>query len=176
VSGSQQAKVILRPFAPDDAPHVRDLFVAVNEVLAPAHLRDRFQSYIAQSLKEEIERIADYYGERGGGFWVASSDDAILGMFGLEPASPAAMELRRMYVAPYTRRRGIARCMLQFAEEECRHRGISKLVLSTSVLQTAALAFYRDSGFRLEREEVAWAASNKTLGGGIRRFYLSKLL
>jgi putative acetyltransferase len=66
--------------------------------------------------------------------------------------------------------------MLQFAEDECRRRGIRALVLSTSELQQPALALYRSSGFRLLREEKAETASNKTLGGGIRRYHFSKLL
>jgi putative acetyltransferase len=81
-----------------------------------------------------------------------------------------------MYVAPELRRRGIAAAMLAFAEEECARRGFTTLELSTSELQREALAFYRQAGYVLEREEVAAAASNKTIGGGIRRFYFSKTL
>jgi putative acetyltransferase len=50
------------------------------------------------------------------------------------------------------------------------------LTLSTSELQQAALAFYRRSGFRLLREEVGAAQSNKTVGGGIRRYHFEKEL
>jgi GNAT superfamily N-acetyltransferase len=86
------------------------------------------------------------------------------------------MELRRMYVDPAERRAGIARQMLKFAEEECRRRGIPRLELSTSELQYAALALYRQAGYLLLREEVAETASNKTVGGGIRRYYFAKTL
>jgi putative acetyltransferase len=48
--------------------------------------------------------------------------------------------------------------------------------LSTSELQGDALSLYRSSGYQLVREEVAIAASNKTLGGGIRRYHFTKLL
>ena len=44
-----------------------------------------------------------------------------------------------------------------------------KLELSTSELQPAALELYRRAGYRLLSEAVAEQASNKTLGGGIRR-------
>jgi MFS family permease len=46
-----------------------------------------------------------YFGERKGGFWVAIENDKLVGTFGLERASPDAMELRRMYVDPGARRR-----------------------------------------------------------------------
>jgi GNAT superfamily N-acetyltransferase len=150
------------------------LFVLVNRQLAPPDGRAAFEVYIARSLTEEIGRISDYYRERGGGFWVAVRDGAVAGMFGLERAAGDAMELRRMYVDPAVRRAGIARSMLSFAEDECRRFGARRLELSTSELQPAALALYRRSGYRLVREEVAEAASNKTVGGGIRRFYFEK--
>jgi GNAT superfamily N-acetyltransferase len=166
----------VRPFAPEDAGQVRELFIRVNRGLAPPHLKDAFERYIDLSLTEEIDRIADYYAERNGGFWVASDGPRVVGMFGLEPSSATAMELRRMYVDADLRRRGIARLMLHAAENECRRRGCACLDLSTSELQGDALALYRNGGYQLVREEVAETASNKTLGGGIRRYYFTKPL
>jgi putative acetyltransferase len=170
-------KISIRPFVEADAPQVRALFIAVNRLLAPPDLRDAFEAYITRSLAEEIDRIDVYYGAReGGGFWVAHSGDLIVGTFGLQRAEGQAMELRRMYVDPAARRAGIARQMLQFAEEECRRREIPRLELGTSELQHAALALYRQAGYLLLREEVAETASNKTVGGGIRRYYFAKTL
>ena len=118
-------------------------------------MRDAFEAYIARSLTEEMDRVAACYGERGGGFWVALKDEKVVGMFGLEPAAPDAMELRRMYVDPSARRHGIARLMLRFAEAECRRLNVRRLELSTSELQPAALELYRDAGYRLLHEVVA---------------------
>jgi hypothetical protein len=50
------------------------------------------------------------------------------------------------------------------------------MVLSTSEIQKEALALYRDAGYRETREEIAADASNKTIGGGIRRFHFVKAL
>jgi GNAT superfamily N-acetyltransferase len=155
---------------------VRALFIAANRLLAPPSMRDAFEAYIARSLTEEMDRVADYYAERGGAFWVAIRDQKMVGMFGLEPASSDALELRRMYVDPTARRSGIARLMLQFAEAECRRRNVRRLELSTSELQPAALALYRQAGYQLVREVIADTASNKTLGGGIRRYHFEKIL
>jgi GNAT superfamily N-acetyltransferase len=170
------SEISIRPFVEADAPQVRALFIAVNRLLAPPDLRDAFEAYITRSLAEEIDRIDVYYGDREGGFWVAHSGDLIVGTFGLERAGGQAMELRRMYVDPAARRAGIARQMLQFAEEECRRRDIPRLELSTSELQHAALALYRQAGYLLLCEEVAETASNKTVGAGIRRYYFAKTL
>jgi putative acetyltransferase len=169
-------EVTIRPFTERDAAQVRQLFITVNRLLSPPHLRDAFEAYIERALTEEIDRIPAYYGERNGGFWVAVKGGEVVGTFGLERASDDAMELRRMYVDPSARRQGIARQMLQFAENECRRRNVSQLELSTAEIQQAALALYRNAGYRLVREETVEALSNKTVGSGIRRYNLEKIL
>lgn len=171
-----EPSIIIRSFAEEDAEQVRLLFIRVNRLLAPAHMAEAFEAYIAASLNEEIGRISQYYGRRQGGFWVAVDGETVVGMFGLEPSSPGTMELRRMYVDPDVRRRGIARRMLSFAEDECRKRNRPRMDLSTSELQREALSLYRACGYQSVREEVAMAASNKTLGGGIRRYHFTKQL
>src|SRR6185312_6683067 len=166
----------IRRYEDADEAEVRALFVRVNRLMAPPHLHAAFEDYIERSLAEEIGCIADYYGARQGSFWVARTGGALAGMFGLEAAGAGAMELRRMYVDPGLRRRGIARAMLIFAETEARRAGAREMVLSTSEIQKEALALYRGAGYRETREEIADAASNKTVGGGIRRFHFSKAL
>ena len=170
------AEVTIRSFEDRDAARVRELFIEVNWLLAPSDMHEAFEAYIARSLDEEMDRVSAYYGERGGGFWVAIRDARLVGMFGLEPATTGSFELRRMYVDPSIRRAGIATLMLRFAEDECRRLGAAKLELSTSELQPAAIALYRRAGYHQVREAVAVDASNKTIGGGIRRFYFEKVL
>jgi GNAT superfamily N-acetyltransferase len=164
----------IRPFAVDDASPVRGLFIKVNRLLAPPAMKDAFERYIDRSLREEIDRIDQYYAAKQGGFWVAARNKKIVGMFGLESWNGDAMELRRMYVDPDERRQGIARGMLRYAENECRRRGRPRINLSTSELQTSALALYRSAGYQLVREETAAISSNKSFGGDIRRFHFTK--
>jgi putative acetyltransferase len=164
------------PFDERYAAAVRDLFVRVNRLLAPPGMRDAFEACIERSLREEMGRIDAYYRERQGGFWIARRGGAVAGMFGLERSAADAMELRRMYVDPASRRLGIARAMLRHAEAECRLIGAKRLELSTSELQPEALALYRGAGYALVREAVADQASNKTIGGGIRRYYFEKAI
>jgi putative acetyltransferase len=170
------AEVTIRPFADQDAAQVRELFITINRLLSPPDLHDAFEVYIEHALVEEIDLLPAYYSERDGGFWVAVRGDKVVGTFGLERASDDAMELRRMYVDPSTRRQGIARQMLQLAEDQCRRRRVKRIELSTAEIQYAALALYQDSGYKLVREQTVEALSNKTVGSGIRRYYLEKIL
>ncbi len=166
--------ISIRPYEDEDHAAVRDLFIRVNRELAPAALRDRFEAYIELALREEIDRIGEYYDAARGGFWVAVKGGTLVGNYGLEPSGADSFELRRMYVDPAHRRRGVGALLLAHAEATCRSVGAAKLVLSTSELQAAAIALYKSAGYRLVREVVAAEATNKTVGGGIRRFGFEK--
>ncbi len=166
----------LRAFVEEDQAQVRSLFIKVNQLLAPPELTEAFETYIEQSLEQEIDRISSYYESHGGSFWVCLIDEKIVGMFGLEQYADTDLELRRMYVDPNARRMGIARKMLNFAEQQALHAGANHLYLSTSEIQDAALSLYKNAGYQLLREDISEGRSNKTIGGGIRRFYFSKAL
>ena len=63
--------------------------------------------------------------------------------------------------------------MLSYAEALCRESGCRRLTLSTSELQQAAIALYRKTGYRLVREEVSTAETNKAVAG-LHRFHFEK--
>lgn len=168
------SELSIQPFHADYAADVISLFTEINRSLAPAGKEQAFENYIQISIEEDIGRIEDYYSEKQGGFWIALKDEKLVGMYGLEAVSNTNMELRRMYVAPFHRRQGIAQKLLSHAEIQCTRLGKTILELSTSEIQDAALQLYRNAGFVLLREEIATEASNKTIGGGINRFYFEK--
>jgi len=165
----------IRRYQDSDQAAVRDLFIRINRELTRPDLREAFETYMAVSLRDEIDRLADYYGERQGAFFVVYDGEMLAGVFGLERLGAPSAELRRMYVDASYRRRGLARMMLNYAERACREAGTRVLTLSTSEMQQAALAFYRASGYRLVSEETGAAQSNKTVGN-IRRYHFEKEL
>ena len=61
------AEITIRPFADDDAPQVRKVFIVINRLLSPPDLHDAFEAYIERALAEEIDRINAYYSQRNGG-------------------------------------------------------------------------------------------------------------
>ncbi len=169
--------VAIRQFQPGDAAAVREMFIRVNRDLAPPNMRQAFESYVERSLAEEIGRIAEYYDDRRGStFWVAIDGDDLAGMFGLEKLDHRRVEIRRMYVSPDHRRRGLAQKMLETAERIAGAAGYREIEASTSEIQDAALSLYRRSGYELRSERVAKEQSNRTVGGNIRRFHFSKVL
>jgi len=61
--------------------------------------------------------------------------------------SPNTAEIKRMYVAPSARGRGLSRVVLAALEASARSAGIDWLVLETGQPQTSAIALYRSSGY-----------------------------
>jgi GNAT superfamily N-acetyltransferase len=56
-------------------------------------------------------------------------------------------EVKRMYVAPRARGRGLARAMLAHLESTARRAGVEVMVLETGTKQPEALALYASSGY-----------------------------
>jgi GNAT superfamily N-acetyltransferase len=166
-----------RTYEPQDDAAVAALWTRINRELAPAHLRERFEDYIATALAGELRQLDSVFAPaKRNAFWVVDGATGIVGCFGLESRGADTTELRRMYLDRDHRGRGIAQQMLACAEQHARDLGFARIILSTAEVQTAAIAFYRKSGYRLVRTEVADALSTKTVGGGLTRFHFEKPL
>ena len=61
--------------------------------------------------------------------------------------SPNVAEIKRMYVAPSTRGRGLSRMVLAELETSARAAGVDWLVLETGRPQRSAIGLYRASGY-----------------------------
>ncbi len=83
-----------------------------------------------------------------GAFLVVYREGAPVGCGALRLLDTETAELKRMYVSPKVRGRGLGRRLLAALEAEARALGIRRLVLETGVRQAAALALYRASGFQ----------------------------
>lgn len=166
----------IRPYRSADRESIIRLFRDFMAELTPARLRPEFAAYVDRAIREELSRIEEYYLARPGqGFWIAD-EGGVVGMAGVERQSEGVAELRRMAVAATHRRRGLGLRLLHAAEAFCRESGYARMVLSTSELQVPAMKLYESSGYRRVRTEVAHAASHKTPGAGLSRFWFEKPL
>jgi len=84
----------------------------------------------------------------GAAFVVAWHDGVAVGCGAVIPAGPGEGEIRRMYVAPPARGRGVAGRVLAALEGLALGLGYERVKLETGVRQPGALAFYRSAGFR----------------------------
>lgn len=86
--------------------------------------------------------------EPGRGIFVLAfaGDDAV-GCGAIRMLEAGDAEIKRMYVAPAGRRRGVARAVLTVLEAEARRLGAARMILETGNKQVEALALYRGEGF-----------------------------
>ncbi|HXQ82339.1 MAG TPA: GNAT family N-acetyltransferase [Opitutaceae bacterium] len=86
--------------------------------------------------------------ERAGGYFViAKEGEAVLGCGAFRPAGAYSAEIKRMFVRPGARRRGVARSILRHLEEEIRRRGFRSIVLETGHSQHEAIFLYESEGY-----------------------------
>lgn len=82
-----------------------------------------------------------------GAFVVAYDAEAPVGCGAVRTIDAGVAEIKRMYVLPDVRGRGIARRMLEVLETEARSIGVTKLMLETGTRQPEAIALYEKTGY-----------------------------
>jgi putative acetyltransferase len=82
-----------------------------------------------------------------GTFVVARADGRAVGCGALRRLDDATAEVKRMYVEPELRGRGIAKEILDHLEAAARLMGTHRLVLETGIYQAEAIGLYRRVGF-----------------------------
>lgn len=98
-----------------------------------------------QNFAEELEHFETHYGPPEGCFLVHEGG---LGCAGLRKFADGVGEMKRLYVVPAARGRGIGGQLARRIIEEARARGYRRLVLDTLPDMKAAQALYRALGFR----------------------------
>jgi len=169
--------VTFRRYQATDYGSVASLWTRINRELAPVGMEELFEQYIATIIDGELKQLLEVFSEANrNAFWVVESANQIVGSFGIESRGVNDTELRRMYLDRGYRGLGIAQRMLDCAQAEARALGFTKMILSTAQIQKSAVRFYRKSGFRQIRTEIAETMSPRQIGGGLTRFHFEKVL
>uniref|UniRef100_A0A8C1MSD9 Si:ch211-81n22.1 n=1 Tax=Cyprinus carpio TaxID=7962 RepID=A0A8C1MSD9_CYPCA len=119
-----------------------------------------YTGYVRARLNTDMQDIPGYYlSNPDNCFWVAEAEihgrPQVLGMVAVEGKSDPGSEgkkygeLYRMIVSSSCRRSGLGLQLAKTAEDFCRERRFSKIELSTSSTQKAAVALYFRLGFKL---------------------------
>ena len=82
-----------------------------------------------------------------GAFLIARVDGAPVGCGAVRLIEPTTVEVKRMYVQPSLRGRGVARAVLTGLESAAADLGARRMVLETGVRQPEAIALYQRAGF-----------------------------
>ena len=81
-------------------------------------------------------------------FFVVRSDGEAAGCGGVKFYGGEYAEVKRMYVRPRFRGKGLARLMLEHLAETTRRQGVTLLRLETGIHQREAIGLYESWGFR----------------------------
>lgn len=123
---------------PFDSADARRLIAALDEHLASRYSPDQ---RFGPNLKPE--HIAAGLGT----FVVARADGRAIGCGALRKLDEATAEVKRMYVEPELRGRGVAKQILDHLEDVALGLGVHRLVLETGIYQAQAIGLYRRAGY-----------------------------
>ena len=121
-----------------DATVVLSLILALN-----AELAQRYPEEGANHFRLDPEEV----GPGRGAFLVAYVDGKPVGCGAVRINEPGVGEIKRMFVIPEFRGKGVAGAVLDSLLDEGRKLGAHKLVLETGSRQPEAIALYRRAGF-----------------------------
>jgi len=96
----------------------------------------------------DLDDIEGAYLQSGGTFRVIeAADGTVVGCGGLLPLSPDELELRKMYLLPEFRGRGLGKRLLVELIEHARQRQVARITLETATVLKEAIALYQAFGF-----------------------------
>jgi putative acetyltransferase len=124
---------------PFDSPDARRLVDALDAELA---LLYEPEQRFGPNLKPE------HLSPGLGTFVLARTDGRAIGCGALRRLDSTTGEVKRMYVEPDMRGRGVARQILDHLESAAKELGLRRLVLETGIHQAEAITLYTRAGFR----------------------------
>jgi GNAT superfamily N-acetyltransferase len=122
-----------RPDTPDAVALIQEL----DAILTPLYPSESRHGFSVQKLvDEEVE------------FFVARCAGTPAGCGGIKVFGTEYAELKRMYVRPQFRGRGLGKMLLNHLADHARSNGVSLLRLETGIHQHEAIELYEGAGFQ----------------------------
>ena len=101
-----------------------------------------------QEIDAEIDGLPGDYAPPRGALLVVEDQGRLVGMIGLRPFTDAISEMKRLFVRPEARGRGLARQLVARVLEEARRLGYTEIRLDTLPMMGEAQGLYVALGFR----------------------------
>jgi putative acetyltransferase len=120
-----------------DSPDARALIAELDAYLIPLYPIESHHGYPVEKLL--AERVD---------FFVTRFDGAAAGCGAVKFFAEGYGEIKRMYVRPAFRGRGLGRRMLAHLEAFAAGRGVERLRLETGIRQAEAIGLYERAGYR----------------------------
>ncbi|MDQ2068957.1 GNAT family N-acetyltransferase [Natronospira bacteriovora] len=147
----------IRPWQADDC----DAVVAVlGQVLNEYGL-----NFEPEEADRDVVEVSQHYSDRGGEFWVIELDGRLVGTAAFFPLHdrPEVAEIRKMYLLPEARGKGLGRWLLKLLEDRARERGFRYARLETAAVLKEAIALYESAGYTTASDAVATRRCDRVL-------------
>ena len=136
-------------FQPEkDRGNVREMFWEYLQ-WANARVKQEYEIDVdIETLQEQSMRELDKFAPPDGRLLLAEQGGQVAGLACLRKIKPDVGEIKRMYVRPAFRRKGIGRALARRLISEAREIGYASVRLDSTRFMKAAHALYRSLGFR----------------------------
>ena len=101
-----------------------------------------------QEIDAELDGLPGEYAPPRGALFVAEEDQRLLGTIGLRPFDAAICEMKRLFVRPEARGRGLAKQLIAVALAEARRLEYAEIRLDTLPMMGDAQSLYVSLGFQ----------------------------
>lgn len=124
----------------EDLERIKELFIE--------YASSRDYEICFNGFKHELAALPEYYASPHGKLLLAIEGYNAIGCIALKRVSNEICELRRLYVRPSGRGKGIGRGMVAKAVESAKELGYNKIQLETMPIMKEAISIYRSNGFK----------------------------
>ena len=131
----------IRAWTPDDreraAAIIRDTLVEYGLPWEPS------------GADKDVLEVEAFYTAVGGEFWVIEQQGQVVGTGAYYPVERGhnAVEIRKMYLSPTVRGKGLGKFLLQQLEDAIANRGFSEIWIETASVLKEAVKLYESSGY-----------------------------
>lgn len=98
---------------------------------------------------QDVLAVEQFYQETGGEFWVVEQQNKLVGTAAYYPISRSnqAVEIRKMYLLPEVRGKGLGKFLLKKLESAIAQRNYQEIWIETASVLTEAVQLYEKNGY-----------------------------
>ncbi len=138
---TQDHNFLIRDWLPQDRQQVIDLIASV--------LTEYGLGSEPQGADRDVYEVEKYYQQTGGEFWVIEQNQQLIGTAGFYPIKRGnrAVEIRKMYLLPEARGKGLGKFLLLQLEQIIKQKGFKEIWIETASVLKEAVQLYEHSGY-----------------------------
>lgn len=130
--------IIVRECNPSDYAQIKKLIISVIVELFGREPKNR----------DDYKDFKKYYHEKNGIFYIAEDEGSVVGTIAIRGEPDSSAKLRRMYVIPKYRKKGVGQKLFEKALAFCKNKGYKRVILCTYPEMGEAIKFYKKHGFK----------------------------